>query len=88
MRTYKYIIAAVVALSIAVPIASANGVQQQPRNLEEGCTPNDNGPVCKILRKAASIVKYAGNLAEDVLEMCDNFAGEDEAVREFCDEAL
>ena len=88
MRTYKFILTAAVVLFAVVPTASANGVHQQPRNLGEGCGPDDNGPVCKILRKASSIVKYAGNLAEDVLEMCENFAGEDETVREFCDEAL
>ena len=88
MRTYKFILAAAFAVFAILPIANANDVQQQPRNLGEGCGPDDNGPVCKILRKASSIVKYAGNLAEDVLEMCENFAGEDEAVREFCDEAL
>ena len=88
MRTYKFILAAVVVLFATAPIAGANGVQQKTRNLDEGCTPNDDGPVCKILRKASSIVKYATNLAEDVLEMCEEFAGDDPAVKEFCDEAL
>ena len=88
MRTYKFILVAVVVLFAIVPIAGANGVQQKARNLDEGCTPNDDGPVCKILRKASSIVKYAGKLAEDVLEMCEEFAGDDPAVKEFCDEAL
>ena len=89
MRTYIHILAAAifVILAIAPTSASAIDVQQLSRNLEEGCTPNDEGSICKILRKAGSIVKYATNLAEDVTTLCTSDAVDDPAVREFCDNA-
>ena len=90
MRTYIHILAAVIFVILA-PTASANDVQlmqQLSRNLEEGCMPGDEGLICKILRKAESIVKYATNLAEDVTELCTSDAVDDPATREFCDNAF
>ena len=89
MRTYIHILAAAIFVILAIaPTASAIDVQQLSRNLEEGCMPGDEGPICKILRKAESIVKYATNLAEDVTELCTSDAVDDPDTREFCDNAF